>query len=174
VHWLDAFDRLHGAEASSQLREALPHDVSDAIGAGLHNDDWYPLAWFAAMLRAARDQLGGGIDTIETIARASAKAEFSGIHRVLLLFVTPQLLLKISKRVFDRYYTHGSVRSTPIGKREAEVTWTGCRDFDENLWHDCFTAAAVAVEQCGAHEIEWELVEGGGESETATVHYRWR
>jgi hypothetical protein len=173
-HWLSSLERLHGADTRRALVAELPDDASGAIGDGLRDDGWYPLAWWSAMLAGARAEIRDDLAVIEELARHSSRSEFSTVHRILLLFVTPQHLLRISRRVFSRYYDHGWVESLPVGRREAQVRWGGCRGFDDNIWHDCFTASAVAVEQCGAREVSWEIVDGGGEQECATVHYRWR
>lgn len=174
AQWLAAFQRLHGDAAREQLMAALPDEVREGLGQELLDDGWYPISWWAAMLAGARAIAGDDPATIEELARDSATREFSTVHRILLLFVSPQRLLDIARRVFSRYYSAGWVESLPTGKSEAQVRWGGCRGFDANIWHDCFTAAAVAVEQCGARDVEWEVLDGAGDAEHATVHFRWR
>ncbi len=174
LHWLQSFEKHYGADARAEMLSRVPGEARVAIEAGLDSAGWYPLSWYSALLSAARDVAAGGVDVVETLARTSAKAEFTGIHRVLLLFVSPQRLLRISRRVFDRYYTHGCVETIARGRTEADVRWSGCRGFDDNIWHDCFVAAAVAVELCGAKDVEWTITKGAGNAEDATVHYRWK
>ena len=81
----------------------------------------------------------------------------------------------MASRVFGRYYSQGAVRAIALGRTGAEVRWSGCAGFDENLWNDCWTAATVAVEMCGAQDVRSELIDGGkAGDEHAVVVYRWR
>jgi hypothetical protein len=175
VSWLTSFDRLFGEQRSAQLRARLPPEIADVLRAGLDEQAWYPIAWFAALCAAGREVTGGGTDMIVAVARDAAASEFSGIHRVVVLFMSPQRLLRTASRVFRRYYSHGSVSTMPIGKTGAEVRWSACAGFDENLWHDCWTAAAVAVSMCGAQDVRAELIHGGSPTDDhSTVVFRWK
>jgi hypothetical protein len=173
-HWLEAFSQLYGRERVEGLKQRLDPAVAGRLGA-IDAGAWYPVSWYRAMCAAARAETGGGLEAIGRIARASASAEFSGIHRVLLLFVSPQRLLTASARVFERYYTHGSVEATSRGRRSATVRWLGCHGFDENLWHDTFHASAVVIEMCGGKHVTFAVQHGGGDGDThAQVVFDWR
>jgi hypothetical protein len=91
-----------------------------------------------------------------------------------LLFVSPQRLLQTAARVFERYYTDGSVMAQGRGPTSALVRWTGCRGFDQNLWHDTFHASVVIIEMCGGKQVTFEIQSGGRDGdEQASVVFDW-
>jgi hypothetical protein len=174
THWLQSFERLHGAEMTATLQARLPADLRGAIDHGLDPSEWYPLEWFRALCAAGREVTGEGLEMITRVARISAAAEFAGIHRLLVLFVSPQRLLRIAARLFGRYYSSGSVTTAPRGLAGAEVRWVDCAGFDENLWRDCWTATMVVIEMCGGKDVQLEPVAGGGDGDDhATVIFTW-
>jgi hypothetical protein len=174
-HWLDAYERVYGAARATGVRQHLPAEVRSALHVGLEPEAWYPLGWYRQALALGREHAGDGLPAIERVARVAAASEFSGIHRVLVLFVSPMRLLRHAGRVFGRYYSHGSVTTVARGTHAAEVHWQGCAGFDENLWHDTLAATAVICEICGGKDVQREVVRGAGHhDEHAAVVYRWR
>lgn len=174
-HWREAYRRQLGDDRLAALEAALPADTRAALEAGLRLRGWYPLAWFRACCATAREQNGGDREIIEQLARSSARAEFTGFHRVLFLFVSPHRLLRQASRVWERYYDVGDMTVDDEGRGRARAHWRACTGFDANLWLDAFAATAVALEVCGAKDVRWELESGGtDDSVTATVAYLWR
>jgi hypothetical protein len=174
-HWLQSFARIYGPERTEALRARLSSECSAALREGFDGKAWYPVAWYREMCAAAQQVTGEGLLAIARVARMSATSEFSGVHRVLLLFVSPQRLLSIAARVFGRYYSEGSVEAASRGSNSAQVRWIGCTGFDESLWHDTFHASTVAIELCGGKNVSFDLISGGRDGEDqATVVFSWR
>jgi hypothetical protein len=173
-HWTDSFERVYGRARLAELQAELGAELGAAMRATFDDDKWYPIEWYRQMCAAARTVSGEGLDAIAKVARASATSEFSGVHRVLLLFVSPQRLLTTAARVFERYYSEGSVEASARGKHSAQVRWSGCLGFDENIWHDTFHATVVVIEMCGGKHTRFEIYAGGRDSDShATVVFSW-
>jgi hypothetical protein len=174
-HWMQSFERLYGRAVTDDLLARLAPDVAQIARLGFDATAWYPVEWYRSMCAAGRGATGEGLDTITRVARVSASSEFSGVHRVLVLFLSPQRLLRASARVFERYYTEGQVVCLARGKNGAEVRWSGCLGFDHNLWQDCWTATTVLIEMCGGKNVVMERMFGGHDGdEHATVVFYWQ
>jgi len=175
LFWWESFGRLEGAAAAEALLRELPPELVATIRAGFQVHAWYPIEWFRALCAGARLVTGEGLGLITRVARTSAASEFAGVHRVLVLFLSPQRLLRAASRVFERYYTEGQVTSTARGKNGAEVRWSGCLGFDQNLWHDSWAAAVVLIEMCGGRDVLMEHMFGGQDGDAhATVVFYWQ
>jgi hypothetical protein len=174
THWLRSFEQLYGEQVARELRDRAPETTAAALRRGIDPNEWYPVAWYRDLCATGQQVTGEGVEMIIKVARRSAAAEFSGVHRLLVLFVPPQRLLRIAARLFRRYYAQGSVKTVPRGPNGAEARWVGCVGFDANLWQDCFAATIVVIEMCGGRDVQMRLIDGGGDGdEHATVLFRW-
>ena len=102
--WIDA---RFGAEAYERVlarltpEEAL--DVRSSVAMG-----WYELELHSRMLRAIDDVLGNGdLTLLGEFGHWEAERDLTVIHRIVLRFASPSIILEKMPGMWKRYYDHG-------------------------------------------------------------------
>lgn len=160
---------------AERIEAAYPSDVRAAFDHGrVVASGWYDLAWYRAMHATARSVTRAGLSLPRKIGRESTRRDLTGIYRVFLQMVSPQLMVTISPRIWGVYYDTGMMNV--LEKREgfARVELTGCDGFDENLWQDVLGACELALELAGAKSVRMRIETGGGTGDAAmTLAAHW-
>jgi hypothetical protein len=175
LSFLGALRTIAGYDAVNRMMGLLPPELRDAIGhRRLVSKDWYPLAWYRVMHAAAQEATGRGRELAKLIGRETTRADFSGVNRVFVLVMSPQALIAKAPRVFEQYYTRGSV-TTPV--RRAGYTlleWRGCEGFDHNMWDDMLGSVEALLELAGGRNAHVEVLAGGRDNDDdADMELTW-
>ena len=166
----DVLVKVCEAQVIERIEAAYPPDVRDAFDHGrVVASGWYLLEWYKAMHAAAREVTHAGPSLARKIGRESTKRDLTGIYRIFLQMVSPQLMISISTRVFGLYYTLGAMKV--IEKRDgfARVSVVDCEGFDENIWQDVLGGSELGLELAGAKNVRMRIESGGQTGDTSTV-----
>jgi len=95
----DAYERVLGRlgpEDAAELRASV------AMG-------WYELSLHSRLLRALDAELGtGDLALVSELGRWEADRDFTLIHRIVLRFASPSIILRKLPDIWKRYYDHGT------------------------------------------------------------------
>jgi len=171
----DVLADLCEPEIARRVVEAYPSDVRAAFDHGrVVASGWYDLAWYRAMHAAARSVTRAGLSLPRRIGRESTRRDLTGIYRVFLQMISPQLVVSVSSRVWNVYYSQGSMKVLEKRDGFARVEVAGCDGFYENLWQDVFCASELALELAGAKSVRMRIESGGGTGDTSmTLAAHW-
>lgn len=137
-------------ELGRQLREEL-----------LFSGNWYPLAWFRELHRAAQQVTGAGPELARQIGYGTVKNDLAGVYRIFVLVASPQFLIGRAPRLFANYFDHGRLTVLESDALTAHARWTGCAGFDANVWSDVLGGCVAALEAAGAREVRLDVTRGG-------------
>jgi hypothetical protein len=166
LSFLGALRTLAGYDAVNRMMGLLPPELRDAIGhRKLVSKEWYPLSWYRVMHAAAQEATGRGRGFAKLIGRETTRADFSGVNRVFLLVMSPQALIAKAPRVYEQYYTRGSVTTPTCRAGEALLLWRGCAGFDQNMWDDMLGSVEALLELAGGRDMRVEVLAGGGDKD---------
>jgi hypothetical protein len=137
--------------------------------------NWYPLAWYADLHRAAQKAAGAGPELARTIGLEATKDDLSGIYRIFLLVVSPEFVLSKAPLLFNTYYDTGTMAVSEAMRGRARAQFSGCTGFDRNLWLDLQGSCQAGLEAAGARDVVISLTAGGGDGDaTMEIEARWR
>jgi hypothetical protein len=169
LSFLGALRTLAGYDAVNRMMGLLPPALRDAIGhRKLVSKDWYPLSWYRAMHAAAQGATGRGRELAKLIGRETTRADFSGVNRVFLLVMSPQALIAKAPRVYEQYYTRGTITTPACRPGYARLEWRGCAGFDRNMWDDMLGSVEALLELAGGQNAHVAVLAGGGDGDEDT------
>jgi hypothetical protein len=88
--------------------------------------------------------------------------------------MSPQALIAKAPRVYEQYFTMGSVSAPEASRGSARLLWHGCAGFDRNIWDDVLGTVEALVELAGARDVQLDVVSGAGDGDTdAEMIIRW-
>ena len=155
------------AALPTQLAPAVEHDTFLAAG-------WYPLAHMRALFGAVMEATGRELDVVRDLSRDATREDFRGIYRLLTFVLSPEFIMRRAPGIFSRYYDTGSLEVVARA-RYCEAHYRGCAGFDRVLWADLHAGASAVLEVCGARELTYRVVRGGGDGdEECDVVGEWR
>jgi hypothetical protein len=168
--------KMRGDRIAEATLDLAPDELARSFRAGLvFSGNWYPLAWYAALHRAAQKATGAGPDLARTIGHEAVKDDLSGIYRIFLLVVSPEFVLGKAPLLFNTYYDTGVMTVTDTARGRARAQWAGCAGFDRNLWQDLVGSSQAGLEAAGAKDVVLNVPTGGGDGDTAMeLEARWR
>jgi hypothetical protein len=169
-----AFERLHGAEKLVELRKALPPEIGRLIEyRTVVSGNWYPLTHYAALLHGVEAVLGRR-DVVGALSREATLEDFRGVYKILTFVLSPEFLIKRAPGLWGRYYDTGTLEVPEARDGFCRAIYTGCKGFDRTMWQDVFAGSAGLLEACGAKNIVFTPLRGGGDGdENAEVTARW-
>jgi len=169
LSFLGALRTLAGYDAVNRMMALLPPELRDAIGhRKLVSKEWYPLSWYRAMHAAAQEVTGRGRELARLVGRETTRADFSGVNRVFVLVMSPQALIAKAPRVYEQYYTRGTVAAPVCRAGYALLQWRGCAGFDQNMWDDILGSVEALLELAGGRDVHVEVLAGGGDKDEDT------
>lgn len=175
LSFLGALRTIAGYDAVNRMMGLLPPELRDAIGhRKLETKEWYPLSWYRVMHSAAQEATGRGRELARLIGRETTRADFSGVNRVFVVVMSPQALIAKAPRVFEQYYTRGTIKTPVCRAGLALLEWRGCVGFDRNMWDDMLGSVEALLELSGGREVRVEVLAGGGdEDEDTDMELSW-
>jgi hypothetical protein len=175
-NFVTCLGRLKGPGAVAAMLAALPADLAGQLRDELlFSGNWYPLAWYRELHRAAQQATGAGPELARAIGYESVKADLSGIYKIFILVVSPQFLLARAPRLFGNYYDTGTMTVLEAERGRARARWSGCAGFDANVWQDILGGCEAALHAAGAKELVFDTITGGGDADqTLEVTARWQ
>ncbi len=151
----------------AQVAPAVEHDAFISAG-------WYPLAHIRAIFGAAMTATSRDLELVRAISRDSTLDDFRGIYRLLTFVLSPEFIMRRGPGIFGRYYDTGSLEVVARAGY-AEAHYRGCAGFDHVLWADVLAGSGAVLEACGARDLKFDVVRGGGDGDVdCDVVCRWR
>jgi hypothetical protein len=168
--------KLRGDRIAEATLDLAPAELARNFRAGLvFSGNWYPLAWYADLHRAAQKAAGAGPELARTIGHEAVKDDLSGIYRIFLLVVSPEFVLSKAPLLFNTYYDTGTMAVSDTARGRARAKCTGCTGFDRNLWLDVQGSCQAGLEAAGARDVTINVVTGGADGDAAMeIEARWR
>jgi hypothetical protein len=150
-----------------QVAPAVEHDAFIAAG-------WYPLAHLRAIFAAAMQATGRDVALVRELSRDATLDDFRGIYRLLTFVLSPEFVMRRGPGIFGRYYDTGSLEVVARAGY-CEAHYRGCAGFDSVLWADVLAGSAAVLEACGARDVTFTILRGGGDGDDACdVVGEWR
>jgi hypothetical protein len=174
--FLKVLRRLRGERiVEATLDDTIPELARNYRSGLVFSGNWYPIAWYADLHRAARKATGAGLELAQAIGFESVKDDLSGIYRIFLLVVSPEFVLSKAPLLFNTYYDTGTMEVYESGRGHARARFSGCTGFDANLWADVTGSCRAALEAAGAREVTATIRAGGGDGDDhLDLEARWR
>lgn len=172
---LRAIDRICPPGTRDKMLAILPDQIVPAIEhGGFLVAGWYPLAHLRSIFGAAMQATGRDVELVRELSREATKDDFRGIYRLLTFVLSPEFIMRRGPSVFSRYYDTGTL-SVTARAGYAEARYRGCVGFDRVLWEDANAGAGAVLEVCGAKELRYKIVRGGGDGdEECDAVAEWR
>jgi hypothetical protein len=167
--------KLRGEGAQRALIEAGSERLREAFVYGaIVPGGWYPVDLYKELFRTIRAATGEGKELVHEIGRQCSRDDMSGIYSVLAKLISPQSLFSLSQRVFSSYYAVGTVKVIESRQGYSHAAWTGCTDFDENMWTEIMGSCVQLLEIGGAKHVRGRITSGGQDGcdfMEATAHW---
>ena len=173
---LMAVERVCPPGTLRKMVALLPAQIAPAVEHGAFiSAGWYPLAHCRAIFGAAMAATGRDLELVRALSREATREDFRGIYRLLTFVLSPEYLMHRSQGLFSRYYDTGSL-VVPVARHGyCEAHYQGCVGFDRVLWADVIAGSAAVLEICGAKDLTFEIVRGGGDGdEECYAKSEWR
>jgi hypothetical protein len=156
------------AHLPDQIAPAVEHESFLAAG-------WYPLAHMRALFGAVMQATGRDLDVVRELSREATRDDFRGIYRLLTFVLSPEFIMRRGPNIFGRYYDTGSLTVPVARSGYVEAQYRGGVGFDRVLWADLHAGSAAVLEVCGAKDLKYTIVRGGGDGdEDCDVVGEWR
>lgn len=168
--------KLRGERVAEAALDLAPDELARSFRAGLvFSGNWYPLAWYAELHRAAQRASGAGPELARTIGLEATRDDLSGIYRIFLLVVSPEFVLNKAPLLFNTYYDTGTMTVSESSRGWARARWSGCTGFDRNVWQDVVGSCQAGLEAAGAKDVTMTVMTGGGDGDAVMeLESRWR
>ena len=173
---LKAAERLCPPGTLQKVVALLPAQIAPAVEhGGFISAGWYPLAHCRTIFGAVMQATGRDVELVRELSREATRDDFRGVYRLLTFVLSPEFLMRRSPGIFSRYYDTGSL-TVPVARHGyVEAHYRGCVGFDRVLWADIIAGSATVVEVCGAKDLRFQIVRGGGDGdEECDVVGEWR
>lgn len=158
-----AFRRIREQHYDTMLG-ALPRELADALRyGGIAASKWYPIEWYRALHAGMISATNEGERIIREVERSAARADMTGVYRLVFKLLSPQTLIGLSARLFSTYYDTGRVETIESRSGYVRLRWTGCTGFDRNIWAGVFASSEEMLELAGARSVRIHVLQGGGQ-----------
>jgi hypothetical protein len=167
--------KLRGKPAQAAVLEVLGEELRNGFVYGaIVPGGWYPIDWYKELFRAIRSSTGEGKELAHEIGRQCTRDDMAGIYSMLAKLISPQSLFSLSQRVFSNYYSTGKVEAVESRSGYSQARWSGCHQFDENMWTEILGSCVQLLEIGGAKHVRARIIQGGGDgsdSMEAAAHW---
>ena len=174
--FLRALEEVHGGATIELTLERADAECAASIREGrVLPPGWYPIECLRSLHAAAQEATGAGPELSRRLGNAAMRADFRGVYRIFLVVLSPESLVSKSARVFSTYYTRGAMHVSEKARGFVRVSFADCVGFDRNLWSDVVGSSEAGLELCGAKDIRFETLRGGGDGDDFfEIEVRWR
>jgi hypothetical protein len=161
---------LRGPESHRRAHEIMMAEVRDAFKNSLVlAASWYPIAWYRDILRAFRAASHDGLGLPRMIGYESVRRDMASVYKQFFArFVSPQMLLSLSSKLFSTYYDTGKFELLDSHKGFVHVRLSGCLGWDANMWTEISGSCVAFLEVAGAKEVRLRTKSGGQDNDTET------
>jgi hypothetical protein len=172
---LSALEQLRGRAAVDLAITRMPDELSQALRYGtVLPTGWYPTAWYRAMWAGVRAATGEGLDLARHIGREAIRSDMTGLYRLVFKMFSPETVLSQSRRMFNNYYSHGSLEVIDSRSGYGKAIWRGCEGFDRMMWVEILGSSEELLELAGAKFVRVQLLRGGQDGDDfADAEARW-
>jgi hypothetical protein len=153
---------LRGKPAQQALLPLMSEDLRGGFVYGaIVSGGWYPIAWYKELFKVIRVSTGEGKDLPFEIGRQCTRDDMAGIYSMIAKLISPQTLFSLTQRVFSNYYSVGKVEQVEARAGYTHARWTGCHEFDENMWTEILGSSQQLLEIGGAKHVRARILTGG-------------
>jgi hypothetical protein len=167
--------KLRGNPAQQAVLAALSEELRNGFTYGaIVPGGWFPIAWYKELFRVIRSTTGERKELVHEIGRQCTRDDMSGIYSMLAKLISPQSLFSLGQRLFSSYYSVGKVEVIESRKGYSHARWTGCHEFDENMWTEILGSSVQLLEIGGAENVRARILLGGqdgADSMEAAAHW---
>ena len=173
---LDAFTREYGVDRRARLVESLDGELGEAVRLGtILASAWFPASWYAALLTAIVDEVGGGTRTVHRLAKEAVAADFRTLFKIVRLFLTPQKALQQSMRVSSRYIDGGKIEVVEARDGLYHARLSEYYGYSRLMWWDFVGGVEAVLEGIGAENLTPKILSGGADGDHHLEFVmRWR
>ncbi|NLI99363.1 hypothetical protein GX441_12005 [bacterium] len=158
-----------GREGEKELLSRISAPINDTyMNATPHG--WYPVSHTKALLEVVFAMSGEDENAILEIGAIQTREDVKGILRFLVLFATPDQLIKRSTKLWSQHVDQGTVTYEKLESRSCEIVLSGFYNGKLN----CLMATGAVRELTsfsGGKSVEVKEVECAGEGASAC---RWK
>ncbi|MFH0901806.1 MAG: hypothetical protein V2A73_14345 [Pseudomonadota bacterium] len=166
--FLKSLSRLRGESAVGATLSNIAPRVGQQLREGLiFSGNWYPLSWYRDLHAAAQSATDEGLELARAIGFDSVRDDLSGIYRIFLLVVSPEYVLSKASLLFGTYFDTGRMEIVESSRGRARARWTGCSEFNKNIWADVTGGCEAAIRAAGARSVRIDLLSGGNNGDSA-------
>lgn len=160
--------KLRGKSAQQAALAACGTELRDGFTYGaIVPGGWYSIDWYKELFAAIRSSTGEGKELVTEIGRQCTRDDMSGIYSMIAKLISPQSLFSLSQRVFSNYYSVGKVEVVESRKGYNQARWSGCAQFDENMWTEILGSCIQLLEIGGAESVRARILSGGHDGSDA-------
>jgi hypothetical protein len=161
-----SFEELCGKAELEAAMVRMPAGLRNAIAYGeIVAPGWYTIEWYKELLAALIETSPRRRNLAMEIGGMAAKADLSGVYRLLTKVLSPETLFSGAARLFGNYYDTGTVRVIAARPGHAEASWEACTGFDQNMWDEIRGSCMTILELGGARHVRIHTLGGGREGD---------
>jgi hypothetical protein len=169
------FAELRGKEALERAHALMRPELSEAYRKNtMLAASWYPISWYRDALSACRRAVHEGPELMRAIGYRSMMLDMGSTYKQLVArFLSPQLLLSFSGKLFNTYYDTGKFEVIEVQKGSVTVRASDCHGWDHNMWTEIAGSSVALLELSRAKEVRLRVLSGGkdGDTELQMVAY---
>lgn len=166
--------RRFGDEVALRVAAGIPGEA----GAAIRDDrismiDWYPVAWYDALLASIERELPREKRVVRDLSRAHVVDDLSGVFRALTFVVSPDFALVNASRAASIYWDGGRVSVVRADAETLHFRFTGFDGFTRRCWEDFVGGVEGVIEAMGLAHLETRVLLGESVSDCEViVRYR--
>jgi hypothetical protein len=162
------FGELRGQEALERALGLMKPELSEAYRKNtILAASWYPISWYRDALSSYRRSVHEGLELMRAIGYRSLMLDMASVYKQFVVrFLSPQLLLGFSGRLFNTYYDTGKFEVIESQKGSVSVRCSGCIGWDQNMWTEITGGSVALLELSRAKDVRLRVLSGGKDGDT--------
>lgn len=163
---------LRGEKLRARAQELMLPELGNAFRNNLIlAATWYPISWYRDVFRAFRAVNNEGPDLARQIGYQAMRRDMMGTYKMMFAkFLSPQMLLSLSQRIFSTYYDTGESKVIESRRGHCVMRLTGCEGFDNNMYIELQGACVALLEIAGAKHARIHVRSGGRDGDSSTEY----
>jgi hypothetical protein len=163
------FAELRGKEMLERALDLMKPELSDAYRKNtMLAASWYPISWYRDALASCRRAAHEGPELMRAIGYRSMMLDMGSVYKQLVArFLSPQLLLGFSGRLFNTYYDTGKFEVIDAHKGSVTVRASECVGWDQNMWTEIAGSSVAMLELSRAKDVRLRVLAGGKDGDTS-------
>ncbi len=104
---------------------------------------------------------------MRAIGYRSLKLDMASVYKQFVMrFLSPQILLGFSGRLFNTYYDTGTFEVMESHQGSVAVRCSGCIGWDHNMWTEIAGGSVALLELSRAKDVRLRVLSGGRDGDT--------